>query len=576
MSENKHSVNTWISVKCELLSSRLKKLIRRRDVKQFLRFILILTGLISGYAVIFQLLMAYEGQQHSMISGLYWTLSTMSTLGYGDISFVSDIGRVFSIIVLLSGMIFLLIILPFTFIEMFYEPWMKARAANQIPRSVSAQMSDHVILTFYSPVARALIDKLEHFNYSYIVVLQELDQVINLIDDGINAMFGELNDPDTWVQARVEEAAMVATTRDDIVNTSVVFTIRGVTDSTPVIATAREEAAVEVLKLAGCSQVLELTKLMAEALSRRIAGSSKFPHIIGRIDDLLIAEVDSTRTTLVGKGYLEAQTITSISIIGYWARGTFEIAQPESIIEEDTLLVIAGSADQFKEFNASFQAEQAATEPNPVIIIGGGRVGRSTAAALQRRGMDYRIVELIEERVMDSDKTIIGSGADKMVLEKAGIKNAQTVIITPRDDETNIYLTIFCRLLRPDIQIISRATFERNLAALHRAGCDIALSYASMGANALFNFLQRSDLLMIAEGLDVFKVQVPKALAGKTLAESNFRQMTHCSVIGIDLDDKTMTNPGPDSILPEGGEVVLIGTPAGEAEFLRRFNSESE
>lgn len=552
-------------------TGELATLLGRRNVRALSRFILILTGLVSGYSVIFHFLMALEGQRHSFVTGFYWTLSTMTTLGYGDISFTSDTGRLFSILVLLSGIIFMLVLLPFTFIQLFYEPWMKSRADEMLPRKVPAHIKDHVILTFYGPVAISLIEKLVHFNYPYVVVLPEADQVVQLDDEGIHAICGELDDPQTWHNARVEEAALVATTRDDVANTSVVFTVRGITADTPVIATARKEASLEVLKLAGCTRVLDLTRLMAESLARRVVGGSRFSHIIGRIDDLLIAEVDSSRTTLVGMNYVEAQQITSISIVGYWARGNFEIAQPESRVEENTLLVMAGSAEQFKEFNASFQAEHVFDNPRPVIIIGGGRVGRSTAHSLERRGMDYRIVEELEERIRDPEKYVFGSGADKAVLELAGINDAQTVIITPRDDETNIYLTIFCRLLRPDIQIITRATLERNLAALHRAGCDIALSYASMGSNALFNLLQRSDLLMVAEGLDVFKVTVPAELAGKTLAEANFRQTTNCSLIGIAQGETTTTNPGPDTILPEAAEMVLIGTPAAEVEFLKLY-----
>ena len=72
----------------------------------------------------------------------------------------------------------------------------------------------------------------------------------------------------------------------------------------------------------------------------------------------------------------------------------------------------------------------------------------------------------------------------------------------------------------------------------------------------------------------MFKVQVPKDLAGKTLAQANFRPRTRCSVIGIDSDDKTMTNPGPDTVIPAGGEIVLIGPPEGEAEFLRLYPPE--
>jgi voltage-gated potassium channel len=553
---------------------RLTSLFKLRNSRRLLSYILTLLAMISGFAIVFQFLMAYEGQQHSWITGYYWTLSTMSTLGYGDISFTSDLGRLFSILVLLSGFVFLLILLPFAFIELFYEPWMKSREDNQVPRKVSADMQGHIILTFYDPVASALIEKLRHFNYPYVVILPELDEVMALEEKGIQAIYGELNDPETYRSARIERAVLVATTRSDIINTSVAFTVRGITDKTRVIATARENSSIEILKLAGCNRVLDLSMLMAEALARRAIGGDQFTHVVGQIDDLLIAEVIASRTILVGKPYKQAQFETNVSIVGFWNRGNFEIGQPDNIIEANSVLVLAGSRQHLKEFDAGFQTEATASKSQPVIIIGGGRVGRATALALERRGIDYCIVEQLKERAPDGKKYIHGSGADRSVLQMAGFENSPTVIITTRDDETNIYLTIFCRLLRPNIQIICRSSLDRNVAALHRAGSDIVMSYASMGSNALFNLLQRSDLLMIAEGLDVFKVPVPEEIAGKSLLEANIRQRTNCSVIGIDSEDITTTNPAPDSMLPAGGSIVLIGTPAGEADFLRIFRSE--
>jgi Trk K+ transport system NAD-binding subunit len=555
--------------------ARTAETFRQRHFVALMKFVLILLGLVCTYSIVFQVLMAYEGQQHSWVTGFYWTLSTMSTLGYGDISFISDPGRIFSMVVLLSGIIFMLVLLPFTFIELFYAPWMEARAANSVPRYAASDIQGHVIMTFYGPVVSALIPKLEQYHYPYVIILPDHEEVLALRERGINAIFGELNDPETYRRARVEDAALVATTQPDIVNTSVVFTIRGITSKTPIIATAREESSREILKLAGCNRVLDLRRLMAEALARRAIGGHQFTHVIGQIDDLIIAEVDSALTTLVGKSYLDAQRETSVSIVGFWARGTFMVGQPESIVEANTVLVMAGSARQIKEFDTLYRGNESPTEFAPVVIIGGGRVGRATAVALKRRGIDYRIVELLEDRIGDPEKYVFGSAAERSVLEAAGIKDAPTVIITPRDDETNIYLTIFCRLLRPDIQIITRATFESRVAALHRAGSDIVMSYASMGSNALFNLLQRSDLLMVAEGLDVFKVPVPKALAGKTLIEANIRHRTHCSVIGIDTNDETKTNPEPETVLPEHGEIVLIGTPAGENEFLKLFPTQA-
>ncbi|MFT5335956.1 MAG: voltage-gated potassium channel, partial [Halioglobus sp.] len=186
-------------------------------------------------------------------------------------------------------------------------------------------------------------------------------------------------------------------------------------------------------------------------------------------------------------------------------------------------------------------------------------------------GIEYKIIERYSKRILDIDSYVLGDGADRSILKRAGFDSAPTVIITTHDDETNIYLTILYRLLRPDIQIIGRSTLDRNVPALHRAGCDIVMSTASLGSKALFNLLRRSDLLMIAEGLDVFKVPVSKELAGKTLAEANFYQRTSCSVIGIDCADVTTTNPGPNTVLPETGEIIMIGTTEGESEFMKLF-----
>jgi hypothetical protein len=83
------------------------------------KFFLVLLGMIAAFSVAFHYLMAAEGREHSWITGLYWTLTVMTTLGFGDITFNSDPGRIFSIVVLVSGVIFLLILLPFTFIKFF-------------------------------------------------------------------------------------------------------------------------------------------------------------------------------------------------------------------------------------------------------------------------------------------------------------------------------------------------------------------------------------------------------------------------------------------------------------------------
>jgi len=535
-------------------------------------FLVALLALVLLYTGLFQLVMAHEGRDYSWLTGLYWTLVTMSTLGYGDIVFTSDLGRVFSIVVLMSGTVFLLVLLPFMFIELVYAPWVAAQAANRIPRRVADNLAGHVILTFAGPVARALITRLKRFGYAYVVILDNEDEVLALRDEGIEVICGALDDPQTYRHARVESAAMVGTTRLDIENTTVIFTVRGLAPSVPIVATVREPAAVDVMRLAGCSRTLNLAELTGKVLARRAIGGERVAHIVGHIDDLVIADVEAARTTLVGKTLGHAQAVTAVSIVGVWDRGDFLTGDEGLIVEESATLVLAGSPEDLKEFDRQFARRSTSEAEQPVIIVGAGRVGRYAARALEYRGIDYRIVEQSPERIEADERYIAGSAAEKKILEAAGIRKAPTIIITTRDDDTNIYLTIYARLLRDDIQIITRATLERNVAALHRAGANIVISYASLGANVLFNQLKRSDLMMLAEGLDVFKLPVPPALAGKTLEEANIRRSTGCAVIGIDKHDTTLTQIRRNTVIPKGAEIILIGTAEGEQVFMERFH----
>lgn len=85
------------------------------NLRKLSKFLAVIAVTITIYSILFHYIMEYEGRQFSWITGFYWTLTVMSTLGFGDITFVSDLGRAFSLIVLLSGIVYLLIMLPFTF-----------------------------------------------------------------------------------------------------------------------------------------------------------------------------------------------------------------------------------------------------------------------------------------------------------------------------------------------------------------------------------------------------------------------------------------------------------------------------
>ena len=560
------------------LAFLLGKRTTRQNLGTLFKLLLAFSVIVTIFSVFFHLIMLREGQEFSWFTGFYWTLTVMSTLGFGDITFHGDLGRLFSMIVLLTGMVFLLIVLPFTFIQFFYAPWIQAQSEARAPRQLPRSTRAHVLLTNYDPIAHALINKLDRYQYSYYLITPDLAHAQQLYDQGINVVVGDLDNPETYKKMQIEQAALVATTDTDPINTHIAFTVRDLNPTVPIIAKVDDPDSVDILELAGCDHVLQLEKMLGASLARRTQSGETAAHVIGQYDDLFIAETTAAHTPLVGKTLEEIglRRELGLTAVGVWERGIFQPALPNTRIGPHTVLVMTGTQSQLDRFNELFCIYKVSNAP--VVIIGGGGVGMEAARTLVEQGIDYRIVEKDAIQAQRLDNCIVGNAADFEVLKRAEIMNALTVIITTHDDDINVYLTVYCRRLNPEIQIISRVTQERNIATLHRAGADFVMSYASMGADAIFNFLKRSDTLMVAESLSVFsedisvfRMKMPSSLVGRTIANSAIRRNTGCTVIALNDNHEMQLNPDPNEPLPRAAEILLIGSSEGEKRFLDRY-----
>jgi len=545
----------------------------KQNVKLLVRFLILLSGLIVLYSILFHFIMLYENKEYSWITGLYWTLTVMSTLGFGDITFVSDLGKAFSLVVLMSGVLFLLVMLPFTFIQFFYAPWLEAQSRAKTPRELPATTTGHIILTNFDNLTVNLVHKLEKYNYEYAIVAPDLQRALELYELDLRVVVGDLGDAETYRRLRVENAAMVVANNEDTLNTNIAFTVREITKEVPIVTNADSDDSIDILQLAGSTYVYQFMKMLGESLARRTLGMSIRANVIGRFDQLIIAETSAMRTPLEGKTLIESQVRqkTGATVVGLWDRGQFKVPRPDSRIDSTTVLVLAGSTEQLREFEDTFSTLGARpTTEAPVLILGGGRVGRAAAQVLEQRDIDYRIVEK-NPRFVRGDRYIEGDAADIQTLYRAGIREATSVIVTTHDDSVNVYLTIYCRKLRADVQIISRANLDRNISKLHSAGADLVMSHASIGANTIINLLKPNRIMMVAEGLYVFRIPVHKSLAGKSLAEVPIRQQTGCSVIAIGTNDSLHINPEPSDILRAEDEMVLIGTGDAEQRLMDTF-----
>ena len=158
------------------------------------------------------------------------------------------------------------------------------------------------------------------------------------------------------------------------------------------------------------------------------------------------------------------------------------------------------------------------------------------------------------------------------VLERAGIRKTASIIITTHDDDANIYLSIFCRRLRPDAQILCRASLDRNVNGLHSAGADQVLSLASLVSSSIFSLLSPDKLLMINERLSIFRYTIRGSLSGKTLRDCGIRNRTQCSVVAIRSTTGAMyVNPAPGHTFALGDALYLIGDSEGEEKFRKLY-----
>lgn len=563
----------------KFFTSQLSYFISNRNtntnIKRLLRFLLILVGMILLYGVIFHEIMEMEGQDHSWMTGFYWTLTTMSTLGFGDITFTSDLGRLFSIIVLITGVISLLIMLPFTFIEFFYAPWMEAQNRARAPRKLPVTTKDHIIITHFDAITEVLIEKLTQYGHEYVLLVSDLTQALDLYDQGYRVMLGDSDNPETYRKLQIQSASLVVTGGTDMYNTNVAHTIRELSNDVRIISTANSYDSIDILKLAGSDHVLHMGDLLGRALSRRILGKDARLHTVGRFGELVIAEATTYKTPLVGKTLRESKIREDLglNVVGLWERGDFKGSHPDLKINDHCVLVLAGTVDQLRKYNEVYKNYHVSEEP--IVIIGAGRVGRAAARHLHERGINYKIIDKNPDRIKDPEHYILGDAADLETLKKAGIEKAPSVIITSNLDDVNIYLTIYCRSLRPDIHIVCRSTFHRNVNTLHRAGADLVMSYASMGANAIFNIFEENDIVMIAEGLNVFSLQTPKSIQGIALKDSDIRKKTNCNVIAFQKNGKQIINPDPNDPVPYESEIILIGQSEDENKFIEYYKNGS-
>ncbi|HIP38234.1 MAG TPA: potassium channel protein [Desulfocapsa sulfexigens] len=554
-----------------LLFAKNKK--AKKNVLLLARFVLFLALIITLYSVSFHLLMVYEGRDYSWITGFYWTLTVMSTLGFGDITFHTDFGLLFTLLVLISGVVLLLIMLPFAFIQFFWAPWLEAQNELRTPRALPETTENHVILTTFDSLTRNLVERLKKHLFDYYFVCSDHQTASEIQDGGYNIVLGEIDAPETYEKMQVDKAALVVTTADDLLNTNISFTVREISSSVPIACSVDNEHSLDILHFPGNTHVFQFMKMLGINMAEQTMPFTT-TNIIGRFEELHVGEFPVRDTDLTGQTLAEARLRNNlgITVIGLLEKGEILPPAPDIKLMSTNILILAGTLEELTRAGELLTKPEPVPLPDPrVLVLGGGRVGTAAAKFLDSNDITYMVVEKQSETEAVNRNLIHGDAADINTLKKAGIDNARSVLITTHSDAMNIYLSFYCRQLRPDIQIVSRATKEHTIPKLHRAGADLVDSSASMGATSIMNILHPSNVSFFSDALQVFGVATPETFVGKTMTELKIREKTQCSVLAMKSDGRFITNPDPTQPLTKTDELILAGSLAAEELFKKEY-----
>lgn len=208
------------------------------------------------------------------------------------------------------------------------------------------------------------------------------------------------------------------------------------------------------------------------------------------------------------------------------------------------------------------------------IVCGYGRMGKTICQYLQSRGKPFVVIENSDDRVQEIRQQegwllVSGDATDDAILQKAGISRAKSLATVLPTDADNIYVTLSARLQNEGIQIIARASDEKAVIKMQRAGATRVVSPFSSGAVKIARFMLNpsiEDFLEVTndEGsqLELADVAIGQhsPFIGRKLMETDL-QARGVMIIGIHrVSGERLMPPRGSTTIEAGDNLIVFGS----------------
>jgi len=204
------------------------------------------------------------------------------------------------------------------------------------------------------------------------------------------------------------------------------------------------------------------------------------------------------------------------------------------------------------------------------VIIGYGTKGRAAARTLLENDRPKESIVVVDPdpTVVDEAAThgfagVVGDGTRSYVLDRAGLRHANQIIIATRRDDTTALVTLTARNLNGKATIVAAVRESENDPLVRQSGADVVITSAEAAGRMLGVATQSpavsaliEDLLAYGKGLDLYERPVLAEEIGRPPAQGE--ELT----VAVVRDGRLTpyTDPGVAK-LREGDRLVIIHTP---------------
>ncbi|WP_310820629.1 potassium channel family protein [Stratiformator vulcanicus] len=215
------------------------------------------------------------------------------------------------------------------------------------------------------------------------------------------------------------------------------------------------------------------------------------------------------------------------------------------------------------------------------IVCGCGQMGQTMCTYLESHDREFVVVDVDEERLEEvcADRGwlyVTGDSTDDDVLVTAGIDRAVGLSTVLPTDADNVYVVLSARMLNADLQIVARATGDKAIQKLERAGATRVVSPLASGAMRMARFMVNpsvEEFLEIAEGRDSelrlieLQIDAESPFVGQRLAETDLRSRGMMVVAIRRQSGELLMPPEGSATIELHDRLFAFGTTAGVGEL---------